>query len=306
MRKIPLLLVLLIVLGSGRLSAYADEGPSVALVCSAKLGPYQAASQALEKELQQQCPEAKITSYYLDQTSPQDVYSQLQDKSPAMICSLGTSATKLAAKVPDVNTVYTLIFETEEFDPQRMTGVTLDVGAEEKLALIHTILPSARKIGLLYSSRSETRFKELKELARNKKLELVAEKVDNEKDFPQALKNVLEKSDCFLMVADAQLFFPKSVEHLLRESIKQQVPVMGLSNVYTRAGALFSLDVDFAEVGRQSGGIAARVLRHESPASIPVAPPRKTYFSINLSTAKRLGIQLASDIVKRAGEVFGR
>ncbi len=306
MKRLAYIIGILIAWGAMTAGVRAEDKPAVALISSAKIGPYQAALQALEKELRSQHPSVQITSYYLDETTPQDVYARLQDKAPTLICSLGTSATKLAAKISGVNTVYTLIFETDEFNPQYMTGVTLDVGAEEKITLIKTILPSVRKIGLLYSARSQARFKEINDTARRQGLEIVARKVDNEKDFPQALKEVLEQSDCFLMVADAQLFFPKSVEHLLRESIKNQVPVMGLSNVYTRAGALFSLDVDFEQVGRQTGEMAARVLRKESPASLPVALPKKTYFSLNLSTAKRLGIELASDLIKRAGEVFGR
>jgi putative ABC transport system substrate-binding protein len=304
--KKMLIIAMGILLASGWGYARADEIPTVALICSAKMGPYEKASQTLEQELRRQCPQVKITPYYLDEAKPKDVYDQLQKQPPALICSLGTSATKLAEKIDHVNTVYTLIFETDEFDPQRMTGVTLDVGTEEKLAMIRAILPEARKIGVLYSSRSEARFKELEKLARKNKLTLIAREVKSEKDFPQALKDILEQADCFLMMADAKLFFPKSVEHLLRESIKKRVPVMGLSSVYTRAGALFSLDVDFTEIGKQTGEVAARVLQQKTTAAIPVTSPRKTYYSLNLSTAKRLGIELSSNIVKRAGEVFGR
>jgi len=47
-----------------------------------------------------------------------------------------------------------------------------------------------------------------------------------------------------------------------------------------------------------------QILRGVSPAAIPVEPPRKFDLTVNLKTAKELGITVPTAILARANEVI--
>jgi len=65
------------------------------------------------------------------------------------------------------------------------------------------------------------------------------------------------------MVADTKIYFPKSIEHLLREGLSRKIPVIGLSSSYTKAGSLISFDCDYEDLGRQTAEFALRILAGE-------------------------------------------
>jgi len=109
-----------------------------------------------------------------------------------------------------------------------------------------------------------------------------------------------------LMIPDPKIYFPRSVEYLLLESLRKRFPVVGLSRLYTKAGALLSFDCDYKDLGRQAGEIALRILDGENPADIQPQRPGKIKFSLNLLTAERLGIKIPSVIITEASEVFGK
>ena len=78
---------------------------------------------------------------------------------------------------------------------------------------------------------------------------------------------------------------------------------MGLSSAYVRAGALFALDCDYDDIGKQAGEVALLILCGNSPYEVPITTPRKIYLSINQKTAERIGIEIPAALLKIAEEV---
>ena len=70
-------------------------------------------------------------------------------------------------------------------------------------------------------------------------------------------------------------------------------------------GAVASISVDYYKLGRQTGAIALKVLKGESPADIPVEYQKDFNLSINLATAKTLGIEVPQSILDKA-KIFGK
>jgi len=65
-----------------------------------------------------------------------------------------------------------------------------------------------------------------------------------------------------------------------------------------------SYGTNVPEVYRQVGIYTGRVLRGEKPADLPVLEPTKFDMSINLKTAKALGIDMPTSILLRANEII--
>ncbi|HLA87785.1 MAG TPA: ABC transporter substrate binding protein, partial [Anaerolineales bacterium] len=63
---------------------------------------------------------------------------------------------------------------------------------------------------------------------------------------------------------------------------------------------------DYFDGGRESGFIAARVMRGENPANIPFQPFTKTKLIVNLEAARATGLKIPFPLLQKAGEVIGQ
>jgi putative ABC transport system substrate-binding protein len=72
---------------------------------------------------------------------------------------------------------------------------------------------------------------------------------------------------------------------------------------YVLAG-VDELRTNLADQYRQAGIYAGRILRGESPASLPVMEPTKFEFVVNLKTAKAFGLIIPPDILSIADDVI--
>ncbi len=197
-----------------------------------------------------------------------------------------------------------------ELNPKKLTGanlagVLLDVPVKMQLESLQKVFPEAKKIGVVYTSDSTNRIADLNQACNELGLQLIKRKVNDEKELPAALADVTWQINCLLMIPDAKIYFPQSVKYLLLESLRQKFPVIGLSKYHSKSGALLSIDCDYVDLGRQAGEIALRILNGEKPDDIKPVKPRKTSFSINLSTAARLDIKFSPEIIKNTSNVFG-
>lgn len=85
---------------------------------------------------------------------------------------------------------------------------------------------------------------------------------------------------------------------------RYRMPTIHESREFVAAGGLVSYGGSRDEVYRLAGGYVGRILKGEKPANLPVQQSTKVELSVNLKTAKALGITVPLSLLGRADEVI--
>jgi putative ABC transport system substrate-binding protein len=106
-----------------------------------------------------------------------------------------------------------------------------------------------------------------------------------------------------LVVGTDPFFFRRRVQITTLAS-RHALPAIYNARDYAEAGGLMSYGTSLPEAFRQTGVYAARVLKGEKPADLPVMQSTKFVFVINQATARAFGIEVPATLLVRADEVI--
>jgi len=106
------------------------------------------------------------------------------------------------------------------------------------------------------------------------------------------------------------VFFPPDITTFaLRDQVtpivaRLQIPAIYTDRIFVTSGGLASYDSDRTDIFRRAASYVDRVLRGEKPSDLPFQQPTKYQLTINLKTAKALGITIAPSLLDTADEVI--
>lgn len=100
---------------------------------------------------------------------------------------------------------------------------------------------------------------------------------------------------------------PITLEHIKQTTAlaaRYRLPAIYLQKEYIEAGGLLSYGPDFSFMWPRAGDYVDKVIRGAKPADLPIEQPTHYVLSVNLKTAKALGITIPESILLRADEVI--
>jgi putative ABC transport system substrate-binding protein len=100
------------------------------------------------------------------------------------------------------------------------------------------------------------------------------------------------------------VFNPQTAQSILLFSLRHRIPFVGLSLSWVSAGALYALDRDYQDIGRQCGELALQVIHGARAGALPPSAPRKVVYSVNLKTARQLKVEIPHSLVEGAQKVI--
>ena len=105
-------------------------------------------------------------------------------------------------------------------------------------------------------------------------------------------------------IVSAATFSIVSSDLIIRLASKFQLPAIYWDSIQVRGGGLMSYGPDSKALHHAAADYVDRILKGAKPGDLPVQTPNQTDLTINLKTAKALGITIPPSVLLRANEVI--
>ena len=177
----------------------------------------------------------------------------------------------------------------------------------KRLRLLHDLVPKAVRVAVLVNPANaltaEPTLREVQEAAHIIGLQVQIFNAKTIDEIDAAFATLANKRPDALFVGGDTFFFSRR-EQIATLAAREKIPAVYANSDAAAAGGLMSYSTDLADVLRQVGVYTGRVLKGEKPADIPVLQQTKFVFTINLKTARALGIDVPPAVLSIADEVI--
>lgn len=179
--------------------------------------------------------------------------------------------------------------------------------ASKRVELLHELVPSSRRVALLWDKRNA-----------NANLEIEAT-VDALKRFnksgdPYAISSEAElrgflerlgaiRADALYVAFEASLVGGNRTT-IAQAALRHRVPLMSGWSFLTEAGGLMSYAADIPSMFRRSASYVDRILKGAKPGDLPIELPRSVELVVNVRTARAIGLDIPHSFLVRADQVI--
>jgi putative ABC transport system substrate-binding protein len=178
----------------------------------------------------------------------------------------------------------------------------------KQLGLLHDLVPKAATIAVLVEPGA--RRQEIIELqgrardttaALGQKLLVLEASTAGEIDAQFAR---LDQEPADAMLVPTSPFFVTRAGQIVTLAARHRIPAIYARREYAEAGGLMSYGFNVAEVYREMGRQAGRILNGERPADLPIIQPTKFELVINLKAANAINLEIPPLVRALADEVI--
>jgi putative ABC transport system substrate-binding protein len=179
----------------------------------------------------------------------------------------------------------------------------------KRLDLLHELVPQATTIAYLYRSSAQPNvatqdmLDDLLAAARALGRQVALAEAHSEGDFEPAFANVVERGAGALVVGASSLF-DGNRDKLVALAARHHMPAIYQAREYVPEGGLMSYGANNRDAFRVAGLYVGQILKGAKPANLPFDESARFELTINLKTAKALGIEVPLSLLIRADELI--
>jgi putative ABC transport system substrate-binding protein len=224
-----------------------------------------------------------------------------------LICAIATPtamAAYTAASETEIPVIFTAVSDpvaselVESLDApgNNCTGTSDALPLEQQVKMIRAFLPDAKKLGVLYTTsevNSLTHLESLKSIAPNYGFEVEAIGVTNASDIPLAMDTLVTKVDCITNFTDNNVV--NNLDTVLSKANEAGIPVFGSEEEQVKKGCVAAQNIDYYELGKETGRMAAQVLEGAKASEMPVKVISECTTVANQAAMDSLGLTMPSE-----------
>lgn len=264
------------------------ENLRILLVLSDNGTPYQALAQHLKQNIPKTAQLIELNA----------IESRLKsDSQPDLVIAIGMKAMQ-SAIASKATAVLGVMITKQGYDSlnerhsKAISAIYLNQPYDRQLDFIQAILPSAKKVGMLYSPSMGAAMTDWKLASAARGISLNTQPVESPQALYQKLETVLESIDLLLAAPDSAIYNNNSIRNILLTSYQYKVPLIGISQAYVNAGALCAIFSSPEQLAEQT---LKAVAHFDKTKQLP-EPEYPVSFSVecNQQVARSLGIPTVS------------
>jgi putative ABC transport system substrate-binding protein len=246
-----------------------------------------------------------------------ELAADLVRRQVSVIVTPGSGAAALAAKA--ASTKIPIVFGVAD-DPVKLglvaslnrpggnaTGVNFYTAEliAKRMQLLGELVPSAGRVAVLVNPTDREVYKTTTSGVQGAAggRQIITFDVSTGREIDTAFADMVREKADALFVAPGTFFNTRRVQ-LAVLAARYAIPAIYSVRAYAEAGGLMSYGTDLVDAWREVGVYAARVLKGESPADLPVQQSTKFELVINLNTARALDLSVPASLLARADEVI--
>jgi putative tryptophan/tyrosine transport system substrate-binding protein len=177
----------------------------------------------------------------------------------------------------------------------------------KRLGLMHELVPKAKRFAVLFNpanaKTADATAQALREAAPGLGLELLFFRASSAAEIDAAFAAIVDaKAEAVFVAPDG--YFAGRSSQLATLAARDRMPTSHFVHDGVAAGLLMSYGTNVADVFRQVGVYTGSIIKGAKPADLPVLQSVKFEFTLNLETARSLGIDVPPTLLARADEVI--
>ncbi|HJX17094.1 MAG TPA: ABC transporter substrate-binding protein [Acidiferrobacterales bacterium] len=238
---------------------------------------------------------------------------------PAMIVAFGNPATKAAQRATkDIPIVMLGSGEPVESGfaasfsrpGGNLTGIsyyTIELNAK-RLELLKSVVPRLRRVAVLVDpglpeENTQAFLRDIRQAATVFGLEIIAVESKGAVDLERAFDEI-KKANAQAVLVLSYIAFMRDAQELADITKWRGLPSIHAFAYYPALGGLMSYGPDFWLLQRRAAVYVDKILKGAKPAELPIEQPTRFEFSINLQTARELGLKVPQALLERADRVI--
>ena len=307
--KLTLLLLAAIGLWTGSTQAATSDGQiAILLSDSDEAFLQQATAFSYEVDLK-----TEVFNLQGDETHDPGLRARILATRPKLIYALGAKAA-YAAKLwtrgrQEIPVIFAMVLNWQRYNlldgNTNMTGIAAEIAPGTQFANMTMFSPTVKRIGLLYSRYSIELLAQAKKEAALLGLELVAEPIEQPKDFQRGFKKLSGQINAFWVLNDPVLFTLENLDWLEDRCLKEKLFCVGQSKNLAKMGLTLSVNPEINQISVQAAAMAQNILlRGQRPIEIRVMEPLGTQLLVNSKTAEHIGLILSIQTLSMATSVI--
>ena len=189
-----------------------------------------------------------------------------------------------------------------------VTGLTA-AGPEssaKRLELLKEIVPSVSRLAVLAYTANPAyalQLSEVEDAAQGMNLDLQVLQIEKPSDLQNAFE-AAKKTRAGAVNVLTSAFLSAHRNTLVEIALKSKLPVIYANTAFVEAGGLVSYGPDVLDNFRRAATYVDKILKGAKPENLPVEQPRKFDLTVNLKTAKQIGLTIPPHVLARADRVI--
>jgi putative ABC transport system substrate-binding protein len=178
--------------------------------------------------------------------------------------------------------------------------------AAKWLELLKEIAPNVTRVGVIRDptiTASIGQLAAIQSAARLSRVEVIPVGGQDSKDIERTVTEFARGSNCGLISAASPLI-NRNINLIISFAAQHRLPATYPFHSFVADGGLIGYGPDPIDTHRQAAGYVDRILKGEKPVDLPVQAPTRYVLTINLKTAKTLGLTVPPSLLARADEVI--